>query len=160
VRDRAGRGEEIAITTSGVEHAASAESRRQLEAALGILILLGALGSRISASMTRHLRTDAFTKNVDVMILGELALRGPLRPRDLFDAVGMTSSALTRHLDHLEEGGLVERSHGRVAGDRRAITLTLTEEGRRVAWAMVLVLEEISAGLLETIDKVRALLDE
>jgi DNA-binding MarR family transcriptional regulator len=150
----------MANTTRGAEHAASAESRRQLEAALRTLVLLGALGTRISASMTRHLRTDAFTKNIDVMILGELALRGPLRPRDLLDALGMTSSALTRQLDHLELGGLVERSHGRVAGDRRAITLSLTEEGRRVAWAMVLVLDEIRPGLLETVNEVRALLDE
>lgn len=149
----------MADTTTRVDPA-STEARRQLEAALRTLVLLGALGTRISGSMTRHLRTDAFTTNIDVIILGELALRGPLRPRDLRDAVPLPSGALTRHLDRLEQGGLVARSHGRVAGDRRAITLTLTEEGRRVAWAMVLVLEETRPGLLETINEVRDLLGE
>jgi DNA-binding MarR family transcriptional regulator len=154
----AGYSEVMAKTTAAVD-TASSESSRQLEAALRTLVLLGALGTRISESMTRHLRTDTFTKNIDVMILGELAVRGPLRPRDLRDALPMPAGALTRHLDRLEEGGLIARSHGRVAGDRRAIILSLTAEGRQVAWAMVLVLEEIRPGLLDTLQEVRTLLE-
>jgi DNA-binding MarR family transcriptional regulator len=71
----------------------------------------------------------------------------------------MPAGAMTRHLDRLEAGGLIARSHGGVTGDRRAITLSLTEAGRQVAWAMVLVLEEIRPGLLETITEVRTLLE-
>jgi MarR family transcriptional regulator, transcriptional regulator for hemolysin len=48
---------------------------------------------------------------------------------DLARAVGVEGPTLTRHLDALEEAGLVERHRG--AGDRRAVRVELTAAGER-----------------------------
>jgi MarR family transcriptional regulator, transcriptional regulator for hemolysin len=55
---------------------------------------------------------------------------------DLARAIGVEGPTLTRHIDTLEESGLVERH--RDAGDRRAIRVELTEAG-----------EQLYAGLLK-----------
>ncbi len=49
---------------------------------------------------------------------------------DLARAVGIEGPTLTRHLDGLEEAGLVERR--RDTGDRRAVRVELTPEGERL----------------------------
>jgi MarR family transcriptional regulator for hemolysin len=49
---------------------------------------------------------------------------------DLARAVGIEGPTLTRHLDGLEEAGLVERR--RDTGDRRAVRVELTLEGERL----------------------------
>jgi len=49
---------------------------------------------------------------------------------DLAHAVGIEGPTLTRHLDGLEEAGLVERR--RDTGDRRAVRVELTAEGERL----------------------------
>src|SRR6195256_6744301 len=49
---------------------------------------------------------------------------------DLARAVGIEGPTLTRHLDGLEESGIVERV--RDAADRRAMRVELTPEGERL----------------------------
>jgi MarR family transcriptional regulator, transcriptional regulator for hemolysin len=49
---------------------------------------------------------------------------------DLARAIGVEGPTLTRHVDTLEESGLVERH--RDAGDRRAIRVELTEAGEQL----------------------------
>ena len=49
---------------------------------------------------------------------------------DLARAVGIEGPTLTRHLDGLEEDGLVRRV--RDAADRRAVKVELTDEGERL----------------------------
>jgi len=51
---------------------------------------------------------------------------------ELATAVGLSPGAVTTVLDRLEERGLVKRT--RDAGDRRRVTLELTDDARRRAW--------------------------
>ncbi len=64
-------------------------------------------------------------------VLATLRRSGPpfrLRPTDLTTALMLTSSGTTKRLDRLERAGLVERTAD--PHDRRAITISLTTEGR------------------------------
>ena len=52
------------------------------------------------------------------------------RIRDLQERSLLTQPSLSRLVERLEAAGLVER--GPVAGDRRGVAVTLTDEGRRL----------------------------
>jgi DNA-binding MarR family transcriptional regulator len=121
------------------------------------LVLLAIIGHRMTEALTRELGGPELTGNVPVLVVCDLALRGPLRPRDLQDVTGLTSGGMTKVLDRLEELGLTERSFGRVPGDRRAIVVSLTPKGleaaRSIGDAIAGVLEE----LRPTLDDLAAL---
>jgi DNA-binding MarR family transcriptional regulator len=64
-------------------------------------------------------------------VLATLRRSGPpfrLRPTDLTTALMLTSSGTTKRLDRLERAGLVERTAD--PRDRRAVTISLTTDGR------------------------------
>ena len=64
------------------------------------------------------------------LILNTLVWKSPESQLDLARAVGIEGPTLTRHLDGLEEDGLVERR--RAADDRRTVRVEPTESGRRL----------------------------
>jgi MarR family transcriptional regulator for hemolysin len=64
------------------------------------------------------------------LILNTLVRETPESQLDLARAVGIEGPTLTRHLDGLEEDGLVERH--RDADDRRTVRVEPTEAGRRL----------------------------
>jgi MarR family transcriptional regulator for hemolysin len=70
---------------------------------------------------------------------------------DLARAVGIEGPTLTRHLDALEEQGLVRRV--RDAADRRAVKVELTDEGERLfvrlRQAVIGFNRELTSGLSE-----------
>lgn len=70
---------------------------------------------------------------------------------DLARAVGIEGPTLTRHLDGLEEDGLVRRV--RDAADRRAVKVELTDEGEqlfgRLRQAVIAFNRDLTAGLSE-----------
>jgi MarR family transcriptional regulator, transcriptional regulator for hemolysin len=81
---------------------------------------------------------------------------------DLARAVGIEGPTLTRHLDRLEESGLVVRK--RDPDDRRAIRVELTEAGERLfgdlRQAAIAFDRRLTAGFEEgQLDELRALLD-
>jgi MarR family transcriptional regulator, transcriptional regulator for hemolysin len=81
---------------------------------------------------------------------------------DLARAVGIEGPTLTRHLDGLEEQGLVRRV--RDAADRRAVNVELTPAGERLfdelRQAVVGFNRRLTAGLSETdLDSARKTLD-
>lgn len=81
---------------------------------------------------------------------------------DLARAVGIEGPTLTRHLDGLEEAGLVVRR--RDPDDRRAIRVELTEAGQRLfgelRQAAIAFNDKLTAGFDETeLDELHALLD-
>jgi MarR family transcriptional regulator for hemolysin len=81
---------------------------------------------------------------------------------DLARAVGIEGPTLTRHLDGLEEAGLVVRR--RDPDDRRAIRVELTEAGERLfadlRQAAISFNDKLTAGLDEAeLDGLHALLD-
>lgn len=66
-------------------------------------------------------------------VLATLRRSGPpfrLRPTDFTTALMLTSSGTTKRLDRLERAGLVERTAD--PHDRRAVAISLTEQGRAV----------------------------
>jgi MarR family transcriptional regulator for hemolysin len=71
---------------------------------------------------------------------------------DLARAVGIEGPTLTRHLDGLEESGIVERV--RDAADRRAMRVELTPEGERLfqtlRQAVIAFNRDLTAGVSET----------
>src|SRR4051812_15672184 len=64
-------------------------------------------------------------------VLATLRRTGPpyrLRPPDFTGSLMLTSSGTTKRLDRLERAGLIARAPD--PDDRRAVTITLTDEGR------------------------------
>jgi DNA-binding MarR family transcriptional regulator len=55
---------------------------------------------------------------------------GSMRVTELCDALRELPSSLSRRLDRLEEQGFVSRSPTPKTGDKRAVTVTLTRDGR------------------------------
>ena len=72
--------------------------------------------------------------------------------QDLARAVGIEGPTLTRHLDGLEEAGLVARR--RDPADRRAVQVELTEIGEelhgRLLQAVIVFQRRLTSGLSET----------
>jgi DNA-binding MarR family transcriptional regulator len=62
-------------------------------------------------------------------LLAHLADRGPRRPSELACDAGVTSSTVSRQLQHLEGLDLIDRL--RVVDDGRAYLVALTDNGRR-----------------------------
>ncbi len=108
---------------------------------LEIALAVGALGRRLTISLTERLQNTELTTNVPVIVLAELACRGPLRPRDLLEPTGLTSGGLTKQLDHLETLGLIERSFGTLPDDRRASVVSITPAGMEVAASIAEAIE-------------------
>jgi DNA-binding MarR family transcriptional regulator len=64
-------------------------------------------------------------------ILGALqAAGGSMRVGELCDALHELPSSLSRRLDRLEEQGFVSRTATPMSDDKRAVTVTLTRDGR------------------------------
>ncbi|WP_026690563.1 MarR family winged helix-turn-helix transcriptional regulator [Alteribacter aurantiacus] len=63
-------------------------------------------------------------------ILRQLALRGPLQPKDVAALTGVHKSAVTLKADRLVKKGLVQREQDQ--SDRRVWYLSLTREGAEV----------------------------
>jgi DNA-binding MarR family transcriptional regulator len=61
------------------------------------------------------------------------AAGGSMRVHELCAALGEVPSSLSRRLDRLEDAGYVRRKHTPQPDDRRAVTVTLTADGR-AAW--------------------------
>jgi DNA-binding MarR family transcriptional regulator len=75
-----------------------------------------------------------------------LAARGPIRVRDLADQLAILHSTASRHVNQLERLGLVRRSDH--PHDRRAITVDLTDDGRRLCAALSNAWAESFAAIL------------
>ena len=85
------------------------------------------------------------------LILNTLVWETPESQLDLARAVGIEGPTLTRHLDGLEEDGLVERR--RDVDDRRTVRVEATEAGRRLhaelLQAVIEFNERLTAGVGE-----------
>ena len=84
---------------------------------------------RRARGATTHGREQALTLSQYALLRG-LAERDHARIRELARDAGVTASTATRILDALERRGIVERA--RSSTDRRAVTITLTDHGRRL----------------------------
>ncbi|MGB8859295.1 MAG: MarR family transcriptional regulator [Ilumatobacteraceae bacterium] len=58
------------------------------------------------------------------------AAGGSMRVHELCEALGEVPSSLSRRLDRMEDAGYVRRKHTPQPDDRRAVTVSLTADGR------------------------------
>ena len=58
------------------------------------------------------------------------AAGGSMRVHELCEVLGEVPSSLSRRLDRMEEAGFVRRKHTPQPDDRRAVTVSLTADGR------------------------------
>ena len=137
-----------------------AEVERHHVRAQKAVILLADAGRRLSAAIGDRTGNPALAGNVAALILCELSLRGPLRPRDLMDATGLTSGGMTKQLDHLEALGMIERTFGTIRRDRRASIVSLTSDGQRAAAAIAEAIESQLDVVSSLAAALSALLDE
>jgi DNA-binding MarR family transcriptional regulator len=100
-----------------------------MQRAMLTLTSLGAtLSERIGAAVGEQL-----TGNGPVAVLLHLDVHGPTRPTEFRDLLAFSSGGVSRLLERLEGEALITRSLGSVAGDRRAVVVSLTAKGRRTA---------------------------
>jgi DNA-binding MarR family transcriptional regulator len=81
-------------------------------------------------------------------VLVSLDLFGDLRPTSLAELLGGTTSMTTKVLGRLEHAGYVARRLGSIPEDRRAVTVSLTRQGRGAIATCERVLAELSVDLL------------
>jgi DNA-binding MarR family transcriptional regulator len=74
---------------------------------------------------------------------------GALRPASLANSLRMSSSGTSTLLDRLEALGLIRRTQGPDAGDRRAVLVGLTPQGAKTAEAALDVLERHAKDLAD-----------
>ena len=86
--------------------------------------------SRAFIAMGRHInRGEGEISRPDYLVLARLADSECTRTKDLADAEGLDASTMSRRIASLVERGFVERATD--SSDRRAHTLSLTEEGKQ-----------------------------
>jgi DNA-binding MarR family transcriptional regulator len=79
---------------------------------------------------------------------------GPQRPGSIGELTGMSSGGTTKLVTRLEEAGLVTRSSGEVPGDRRAVIVSITDEGRTALRAFERIVVGLAPALLSAFDEV------
>ncbi|EFC81885.1 MarR family winged helix-turn-helix transcriptional regulator [Parafrankia sp. EUN1f] len=93
-----------------------------------VIDLVLAVGHQVRRAVNEALRTGAGLTLARLKVLRLVADRGPVRPRDLAQAVAVAPRTMTETVDGLEADGLVCRRVDPT--DRRAILLELTPLGR------------------------------
>lgn len=102
----------------------SESEQRALSALITLRRAANAIGLREAALMRQHRLTES-----QFGVLEALLHLGPMCQRDLAAKILKSSGNLTTVIDNLERDGLVARH--RDPGDRRMVTVRLTEAGRR-----------------------------
>lgn len=76
-----------------------------------------------------HRRISTVLDLTRVQVLGLVAARGPLRPSEIARGLGMTKSAVSRHLTALQEAGQIQVDDD--PSDARTFLVAATDDGRR-----------------------------
>ena len=97
--------------------------------ALNSYIKLQRAADSVLARTTRHLASTSLTLS-QYGVLDLLFYMGPLRLGQIAEKVLKSEGNITTVVDNLERAGLVKRE--RSVKDRRAVTVSLTEEGHRL----------------------------
>jgi len=87
-----------------------------------------------------------------LVLLFELEQVGALRPKQVAELLSLTTGGATKLVDRLERQGTVTRT-GAQAGDQRAVTVRITDEGRAIVAAA-------RVGLVERLDDISATVAE
>ncbi len=81
-------------------------------------------------------------------VLVSLDLFGEMRPTTIAGLLGGTTSMATKVVGRLERDGCVERRHGAVPDDRRAVTVRLSDQGRHAIAGCEAILADLGVDLL------------
>lgn len=103
-----------------------------------VRIVLGDLQSPVSVVSQRRIRWRKGWKSASratCAILSAITNDGKTTPSSLGSFIGIDGAAITRHLDRLEEQGLLVRERG--TADRRVVHLKLTRKGSRLVPKLV-----------------------
>jgi DNA-binding MarR family transcriptional regulator len=140
--------EEIVTLLSG-DQASSAE-RDVSETALMVAGRMGAAGAPYDSQLADEVGLINAKSRI---ALAALLADGPLRPGELADVLELTSGGLTYLVNQLETDGLVERSYGQLAEDRRAVVISLTERGAEAAGTIASIFDAHSAGICDALSR-------
>lgn len=124
-----------------------------------ILLLIKEISLDISGALVEAGLEDVGS-NRECQVLSILLREGPLRPKDLLSAAGMTSGGLTKLLDRLETLDLVRRDYGHVPGDHRGVSVALTPAGKAAVSAVDHVMARTLSGDEAKITRTLELLDQ
>lgn len=125
-----------------------------------VVVVLADLGHAVTGAIEAHTGRSDLTGNVPSLVLCELSLRGPLRPRDLMEVTRLSSGGMTKQLDHLEAEGLITREFGTLRDDRRASVVSLTPAGHQAAVAIGRAIESRFEHVRAVMDRLEELLGE
>jgi DNA-binding MarR family transcriptional regulator len=123
----------------------SADARERAER---IIVLITRYGQVVGTAMSGAAGDAGLIGNLPLLVLCDLDLAGDRRPTHIQALTGLSSGGVTKLLDRLEARGLVKRSFGTLASDRRAVIVSITPDGRTVAGV-------VAAALAERIDVTR-----
>jgi DNA-binding MarR family transcriptional regulator len=113
------------VTLLGREHLLGSVPPRAADG-FAMLAPLAAAGAPLTDDLDDQMIPLGMLERATLGMLFE----GPARPKQIGEAVGMSSGRVSVVLDQLEAAGLIERNHGRIKGDRRSVLVVLTERGR------------------------------
>jgi DNA-binding MarR family transcriptional regulator len=128
----------------------SADARERAER---MILLISRFGQVVGTAMSVRVGDAGLIGNLPLLVLSDLDLTGDRRPTEIQALTGLSSGGVTKLLDRLEDRGLIARSFGTLPEDRRAVVVSITPEGRRVAGL-------VAAAVDDRLDDVRAFSDD
>jgi DNA-binding MarR family transcriptional regulator len=128
----------------------SADARERAER---MILLISRFGQVVGTAMSVRVGDAGLVGNLPLLVLCDLDLTGDRRPTEIQALTGLSSGGVTKLLDRLEDRALVARSFGTLPGDRRAVVVSITPEGRLVAGL-------VAAAVDDRLDDVRAFSDD
>jgi DNA-binding MarR family transcriptional regulator len=140
--------EEIVTLLCGDQ--ASSAKRDVSETAMMVAGRMGAAGAPYDSQLADEV---GLVNAKSRIALTALLADGPLRPGELADVLELTSGGLTYLVNQLEADGLVERSYGLLAEDRRAVVISLTERGAETAGTIASIFEAHSTGICDALSR-------
>ena len=124
------------VIGSPVEAASPRRSSASSAGTIEILLRFAEFGRTITVALESVVAHPELVHNSSLITLAAITVDGPQRPSDIQQRTGLTSGGVTKLLQRLEDQGLVLRRTGTVSGDRRAVEVTITAEGREVMGAL------------------------
>jgi DNA-binding MarR family transcriptional regulator len=128
----------------------SADARERAER---MILLISRFGQVVGTAMSVRVGDAGLVGNLPLLVLCDLDLTSDRRPTEIQALTGLSSGGVTKLLDRLEDRGLIARSFGTLPEDRRAVVVSITPEGRRVAGL-------VAAAVDDRLDDVRAFSDD
>ena len=124
-----------------------------------VVALAAQLSSAVDAAVEQTDLAGTSGGTAALVLLVELENSGSLRPTQVSRLLGLTTGGGTKLIDRLERSGFVQRSTT-AAGDRRAVDVSITSEGRAIVESARIALDAQMGTIKQLITEMqRALVD-